>query len=1310
MVGLKYKQLFELVLSLVLKIILIFTLSLHSPYLALADIESNTEAAERFIEDLKGYEASLEDFQRFEDSLDGKPTDHFSLDRFSLLQQSVLQERVVVRNYDTYVREKRIRFVNWWDVYVNILGFDDDIQVKEKLSMAAASGFQPSSLGVSEFHCVGERPCRFRLSSEKHSKLNNFFISFKSLATFGPYIVFIRQNSYDSIRGIQIISYIDLEQYNHLIGNEEIPVFEIPMKVNEEIHELNVKSGYLQLGDSYLHPGQLQSLSSQIFSVAFNLTANMADPKTVHYTVPLIDNIKVYLDKVDISSHDDDWEDIPLKRISKTTEEGIDLLHTSLANALNAEQKFNEQRHEHRVAEESAYDSFKALNDTSEKEPDVAHFIKYYEMSGQLDQTVNKVNEALKRGQTLKGKFTKMLHSLVSPQPHASSRIKNAIALTVAFTKKAMGVKPAEFLKNLSMRKYAVPTLIAAASMAYVFPDTFGAFTLQGLEVGMEFLNGVSQSLLGVGEAFWRSFKDTTAIVWDLKDTVYNNLLSDGKWQQLTIGLGIFAAATIGVLGSYHVAQNTYNLIKDRTSSSWQGLVARQERIQAEYLNALSEAEAEARSSDNNFSVEDGALVQAIIDKQEADYERRKYLKRAFESVFRNTKKGIEASEDVLKRTQLKVELEQTKAKKFGFWKAFSHVYLSYASYAKTVLHYTGIWNFYSALRYSTMRWGYVDVKGVKIPYLRLTPILLASRILYPNMFKTIVEKKLVPTEVNGGLMSLKDWLFGGVEFSADHGATQKRMAAIKQAEEQIMQLEARVASLAFKKAIEATVHFIKDDKELGKLFKASDGIQSISDRDIRRLSYRSKTFIRFFYDRMFEETMHRVLKESLEQTSSEVITHSLIDEFKARAPEHHELHVKLEQVAADVLNKGEVAEVSVLELKRMIASVNAFNVEEIKIDVTEERLEQIISEMAKKPEIFGLAAREARRDYIKVSNLLRNVKHEIVGDFDPEQDGSMKRYAVVQEKRKKPLAMARAVRAEISRMLVTLPLDVFMLLALTAGITEGIMKPLQPEMFGPNSIGYLSQYSFYGSLLAGVLSGMMANSWVKLQMDARHDDAANFGNIPRSEKDIKRGFWAWFWKQTNQRDNTLWANWKYYSKVVWHNIPAYIQNAAILNLMFIAFFDLDALVVGLATAFLLPISGFNQKLEQGFEKAAYFDAHIFPEKYVSHPLAQEYINKMAQRRRNKFNLLFDIFRNFVETWQTNAFVTPTETHPENRAFSRAIFGTLLAEKIITASQVAQDATEEIPVVNKVTGAIRSTCEAILGHQGVIHTKFPLSR
>lgn len=1283
---------------------LILCFAINSPYSISSNHSSTAHASNNSISENQAIAQFNEHIESFYRILDGQASDRFILDDFFLLQQIVFKMKKLVRNYDQMVTEEFTRFINWWDLELSFKGFEFDDNTPRlpglhNLDFVNTSHFKDSGLGSSERN--SQIPFSFTLHSKKTGeKLNSFTIPTVSLATFGPFIVFIRPNTYDSNTQTQRVTFIDLERYGHLVGNEDIPVFDFPVSSSEPLTTLKVKDGKLELGSSHrIHPAQLVDLSL-IYSTAFNLTSNMVNPAMIEATLPLVDSISNYLNQVSTPS-DSHYlgAHIDTRRLS-----------TEIEDKLTAQANLQLYKKEQTRALDESLQQISS-EDIPENEKAAAElFFDTITKSQEMEASITKVATLYKQGETIQHKFRALTHHLISPRPLASKKIKKSIVGVVAKTEQMMGQSPAKILNNMSSRKMMTVGMLTSAAVAVAFPESATAWTMQGLQYGGQVLSSIGSALAGAGEAVWKSTKDVSSVLFSMPSTVHENLLSDGKWKKLGIGLSALVVSLAGVLGAYHLVQNTVSVLNDRRKTSWNNLAERQRKIQEKYLNTLAEAEAELRRQDSRqFTEEEDQLVRNII---KLDIENRK---NRFKKMFLQKKKNWELAEEAAQTSEAAAMAKEKNPNEInGFWKAFFHLYFSFASYSKTVLDYTGIWNAYSALRYSTARWGYKEVAGVKIPYIRFTPILLGSRLIYPNMFSTITEGRTLPTELNRGTESLHKkagrylnrWTMRYI-MGASPEIMKKRAAAERRVNKKLLEIESRVIKASFRKSIWALSEYMKEQSEFVHLFN-SDGLVNITDKDIRKLKKRNKTFLRVYFENTYKETMAEILKSELQVSSSELIHDSLFEEMRQLAPNNPELYHLLQDITEQIEAQGEVSDSSLTDLRDLLTSLQTISSQSVKLNVSDAKISEVIDQVTGLPEVFKNAEIEAEKTFKSLSAFFNNIKHEITGEFDPKQDGSMNRYAVVQEKRKKPLALARAIRAEVSNIIVTLPLEIVMILGLTAGIVEGVMVPLQPEMFAENSFFYLSRYSFYGGLVAGVLTGLLANSWYKLQQDSRHDDLGNFGNVPRGE-DAKKSFLSWLLKQTNQRDNSLWSNWKHLMNIVWNNIPAYLLNAAFFNLIFLGFFDIDVWVMSLVTAFSIPMGALVMKIEQGFEKAADYDARIFPDKLLPHPEVQAYLQKRKQIRRNKFNLVFDLFRNWEGTVTTNAFLTPTETYPEGRAFSRALMGgDIVAERIITAAQEMEDMLENTPGGREASEKIRQLCVSILGHEGVVNTKHPI--
>ena len=114
--------------------------------------------------------------------------------------------------------------------------------------------------------------------------------------------------------------------------------------------------------------------------------------------------------------------------------------------------------------------------------------------------------------------------------------------------------------------------------------------------------------------------------------------------------------------------------------------------------------------------------------------------------------------------------------------------------------------------------------------------------------------------------------------------------------------------------------------------------------------------------------------------------------------------------------------------------------------------------------------------------------------------------YRNVHNKLKSPGAMKQIVRLELAKLFIDFPIQLSLMLLFTAGITGGLYVPFTPdEMFGDNSIVYMSRYSLYGGFLLWQLLGMFSRPWGKLQENSRHRDEGRLGRVPEGKDAEKK-------------------------------------------------------------------------------------------------------------------------------------------------------------------------------------------------------------
>ena len=150
-----------------------------------------------------------------------------------------------------------------------------------------------------------------------------------------------------------------------------------------------------------------------------------------------------------------------------------------------------------------------------------------------------------------------------------------------------------------------------------------------------------------------------------------------------------------------------------------------------------------------------------------------------------------------------------------------------------------------------------------------------------------------------------------------------------------------------------------------------------------------------------------------------------------------------------------------------------------------------------------------------------------------------------------------------------------------------------------------------------------------------------------------------------------------------------------VLTVMFAVrgFVDIDNFIVVYLICFLIPESAIYMKFEQGFEKSADYDTKHFPKKLRLHPKVLAYSQWASQKRRNIFNLMLAFYDGFFNRWLGNAVIMPTHEHG-TRAMSRLLFGGhTIAEGILSAAQSLENATQNVPGLNKAAEKISNLCE-----------------
>lgn len=885
-------------------------------------------------------------------------------------------------------------------------------------------------------------------------------------------------------------------------------------------------------------------------------------------------------------------------------------------------------------------------------------------------------------------------------------------------------------LALLASRPLVTASMAAAMLLAVTSPHTYTQFFHSAFDLGGQILGTLKSAWSGLfggtvvgnlGDVVVANSKQTFSIYGDIIqgkpfESINNQYIANGAWQKtpLAIGAPIVAAGFLWLI--FHLASNGYLLIQDRKKPDYPGFVERQARFEQRYMDELASSEILLRKRRNeaiqgqlsHFTFDDeigvDGWIQAKIDqrlrplrgKSVADFKDPENTIDAsaipmsmdpggVESVQRSLdlkEAEMDAFANALKASPTTQEFSRLKPEeKTGLVRAIYRFLFSTATFASTIVRGVLSWNVWSGIRYCTIGWSYVRVCGIDVPVFPLTPkpLAAATRIYYPNFFRRLVltdpKKTTIPTDLNGGTESLpgflteyfRYWLNQDVK-GADRKAYREQM---KSFEQQIIPIEGQVAELATRRALANLPQFLASFEDVQKLF-TSDGAASIVAPLIRELHVTDRTFVRIYFEQVFNESMQRILEAKLKG--------------KTR------LDNRLGQPEWDLNG-----------LKKAIVDYQLApdSSEQISISMDEGEIRRIVNEVASDQRIFTNAANAARDFRSRLQAMGINLKHAVMSDLDPAQNKSMERYATVARKLKDPLSVNRAVRAELSNLSVTLWVDLAMNLVLMAGIDHGLGKPIQNALWGPNSIFYGSQYVFWGGFLSGWVMGFLGNAWVKLQEDEWHDASGNFGEIPTG-RDAHRSYLSWLWKMTFSKQNSLWKNWQRNAYTNFWNMPAAFLNIELFKYIFLGRVEFDPWIALYLVAFFTPASAFRMMIEQGFERSTYYDARDLPDvKLLAHPRVQRVLLLLSQWRRNRFNLWHDVlYTQNIGSWFGNLPIISTPEHGP-RSFMRVIFGPVTGgltpdETIVHGARELAKNTQGVPFVGRLGNSVKEFCEFLL--------------
>ena len=1248
--------------------------------MVLDDRQSRVDAVEeqRAIED---FEERIQDFQRSIESLNQLESkvrqrlaeltvaDDDKLNELELIKEDIISRRRLVElemadtlKFDPrkgaalpvdHMVDKALKTRHYWGNRMKLVleakGEVLDEVAQRDFTQSLSPRFSKEALSTFD----RDAEIRFTITDRRGTPLHQFLNPVSGATFFGRYLVFVEKSEGREVGQSLPVRFIDLHYAKANIGNAPLPVFTLPLTLDSQDTSLSHENGFLKVGDQRLSYQQFEMLS-QVHQVIFNVNVALIDPDSFENARPLIKEVLEFF-QVSMQSQEKSFQEELEKSIKAT-----DFLN-EITQSLESQKSVN--------VEESKKLIEAALKDGRLTDQEYGKI----SIALNANDSLKESNLAVANGRRLMTRIRLMMQYLVQPRVEGAPKLLNNMAMLIAPKNADERGRAFALARNgltYKMAKYgaAMGGVLLAGDM---LPEPYKINIYKSLDL----ISAVNQHFQGYlehinyGKAYVELSKDafiTSTTGWTYFIQSY---FADGNWSKFLYGLGQVLLVPLKLFASIHFTVNSYKMLREtirvrRLSNSQVGfLQAFREAARGDnkaYWESLSEAEKKSSGSDVSLMSEEDIR---LLDEH---LQRLREGRQGIESVERDLRLGRYGSRGILKtkintvtnmstglKSQIRSYIQTTtgflKYNKFSqkigaFYKnvsgklgldgedtirkALANSFLSYSSLRSTFKTNALIWN------YLFMTRSYM-----------LAPHKLFAFTIYPNYFKaavtTVKGKPHFPSTYNGGLETWPQKLQRAI---SNLGVSEKlskvpvlgKMLISEEALKNLRSFEAEVAKLeiaaigiAKTKAQMALIENIKDPERLLAIFdstqrpgEVSTGVRNLNDKKLKKLNNKERIFYRAYFTRSFDLIMQRMLADL---TGTELSTE--MDPV-----------VFAKKFRSEII-KGNLTQVT----------LNNDQIKALK-DQLETQLDfEQVRDWAEKVSVNG-------RNFLTRADLA--LRHSLLQSMHPANP-QVQRFLTVREKVQEPRAMERAMRMEVTSMLSGIPISILSTLALYAGVQTGMLMPFDPAgMNTETHFNYMSRYLFYNGFVPGLILGMLANTWMKLQEDNRIDSMGGFDRAIK-HSDGKRGFWRYYLKNVFKNPNNKWKdNHIYYLKLIVANIPAAAITIIASQIYGLGRLDIGAYLTIYILTFTTFLTGFNLKMDQAFELASSWVYNKVPRFLRAHPHAQKYINGQLQRRKILYGYFENLWGIIVQENIAGSMLTLKDNVKYGtRAFLRLVFG-----------------------------------------------------
>lgn len=1036
------------------------------------------------------------------------------------------------------------------------------------------------------------------------------------------FIVWIEKDSASK----ENINFVDLNFV--ALGKSELPVFRFPVKSLPK-GDMLFKGSNLHIGDKVLSYKQIKDIS-KLQQVAFSLNVNLLDSKHLENTKEMISEFhELYLELAK--------QGFEKKRKNRDS----NLANQRDVSNLLSSLELGLEDHKNSIAEEiKLLDHLKGddrnkkiefirerINKNQNKSKE---FLDKVSQSEKYRESILRAGESRSSHRRLLAKIHEIYLYMSVPRPDGVATLKSAFFHIATGIKEGKSEEFKEAFYDLYSKKYLKITFGVASSVAVgaMFPQEVSHFLLQSLEVGKT----LSESIIGkLGDFGYLAKESAKATFSGFSPEVFSSVyIDDGRWAKTLTGLSALVGMMFTTLGLPHLLVNGAKLGSDLKNYDYSKLREEFPKRRHFFKRIIKAFVARQNLEEQNYiklmQEAEGDLrsdIQVKFSELENE-EVRKILEKVRLKDFKESKilKWARSLNSKQEQTDKKFNVE---TKTMNFRQSLTHFLFSFSSFTNSGVFYTSVWNYWFILRTLTFR-----------------PNLWPYLLMYPKFFRVAVlheaGKVHTPTKWNGG----KEMGLSIVSSLMARYKNKNLNDQVIDLERKIVDMEGRISQFVMPRAFKASIAYTQNIKDFELLTK--NNISDYTNKYMKSLSFKTKLYFQWYNHIAVEKILERHMSRiSGIEFGSDKSKRQMKEEIVRAGVDFNE-----------ILNDSEIS--------------------------------RLFSKVEEEKSIAQRAKEFSEKSRFNFSNSSIHHLQKTLTSMDSRYSGQFERFAVTEVQMKKPKAVARAVRSTVVKMIIDKPMELAFLFVMVAGVSGGLVEPIHNEMFSENSWFHLSKYQFLKGFAYGMISGLLADSWLKLQQDARVDSLGGFNNVPSGER-AKRGFLSNFRTEMQAKDNTWWKNQFYYSKLIWANMGAAFVTMAAIHWVSMGRFDLDVYIAGYLFSFLSPLSGLSYKFENAFEKTSSWVIRDIPKKFRSHPEVIKYSGVAMAKMRVKFNIWYSIYENTLGHFQSNMMNMSTDQLGP-RSFSRWVAGGYtFTEALINFTD---SMAEKYPILSKPAQACRT--------------------